>query len=149
MWAVKINERIRKTHISSLTTTATSRLPRRCKELLAQLDANARIHRTHDAVPKRHLDLPSDGLHDAGQVMVLPLAVLHPRREIAQLAIIPVVREPHLRPDEQDLAVVDDHAAVVDHVLVYHRPVGVGMRALTAKSRCKKAGRTSQCRREY
>jgi len=66
--------------------------------------------------------LVCDGLHNAGQVMVLPLARLHPRREVAQLAIVPVVREPHLWADEQYLAIVHDHAAVVYHVLVHHRP---------------------------
>ena len=67
--------------------------------------------------------LASDGLHDAGQVVVLPLARLHPRCEVPQLAIVAVIREPHLWANEQDLAVVDDHAAVVYHVLVHHRPV--------------------------
>lgn len=45
-----------------------------------------------------------------------------PRREVSQLAIIPVVRHPHLRPDEEDLFVVDDNPAVIDYVLVYYRP---------------------------
>ena len=69
--------------------------------------------------------LAGDSLDDAGQVVVLPLVPLHPRREVAQLAIVAVVREPHLWADEKDLAVVDDHAAVVYHVLVYHRPVAL------------------------
>ena len=54
--------------------------------------------------------------------MVLPLARLEPRGEIAQLAIIAVIGEPHLGADEQYLAVVHDHAAVVYYVLVHYRP---------------------------
>ena len=97
-------------------------VPCRCEQLLAQLDSDARIQRAHDAVSKRYLDLSSDGLHDTGQVMLLPFAGFHPRREIAQFAIIPIVREPHLGAYEQYLAIMDDHATVIYHILVYYWP---------------------------
>ena len=54
--------------------------------------------------------------------MILPFAVFHPRREITQFAIIPIVREPHLGAYEQYLAVMDDHATVIYHVLVHYWP---------------------------
>ena len=74
--------------------------------------------------PRRILAyLASNGLHDAGQVVVLPLARLHPRCEVTQLAIVAIIRKPHLWANEEDLAIVDDHAAVVYHILVHHRPV--------------------------
>lgn len=95
---------------------------RRREQLLAQLNSDTRIHRAHDAVPKRHFDLSSDGLHDPGQVMILPFAGFHPRREIAQFTIIPIVREPHLGAYEQYLAIMGDHATVIYHVLVHYWP---------------------------
>lgn len=58
--------------------------------------------------------------------MILPFAGFHPRREIAQFAIIPIVREPHLGAYEQYLAVMDDHAAVKYHVLVHYWPAAHG-----------------------
>ena len=86
----------------------------RRKELFAELDANARIYRAHHAVPKRHLDLvftfntkyhsyesvthlSSNGLYDTRQIMILPLTMLLPWGKIPQLAVIPVIRKPHLR----------------------------------------------------
>ena len=48
--------------------------------------------------------------------------MLGPRRKVAHFTIVAVVCEPHLWPDEQNLAVVDDEAAVVDDILVYHGP---------------------------
>jgi len=48
--------------------------------------------------------------------MFFLFAAFHPRREIPQLAIIPIVREPH----EQYRAIMDDHAAVIYHVLVHY-----------------------------
>lgn len=55
--------------------------------------------------------------------MVFDLAMLHPRRKPPQLAVITIVRHPHLRADEEDLSVVNNNTAVVDDVLVNHRPV--------------------------
>jgi len=53
-----------------------------------------------------------------GEPELLGLLVLHPGREPPQLAVVAVVGEPHLGADEEDLAVVDDDAAVVDDILV-------------------------------
>ena len=60
--------------------------------------------------------------------MFLPFAVFHPRREIPQLTIIPIVCEPHLRAYEQYRAIMDDHAAVIYHVLVDYWPAPWDMR---------------------
>ena len=48
-------KRMRRGSFSS--TKLYSTVPRRREELLTQLNSDARIDRTHDAVPKRHLDL--------------------------------------------------------------------------------------------
>ena len=54
--------------------------------------------------------------------MVLRGPVLHPRREPPELAVVAVVRHPHLWANEQNLTVVDDDPAVVDHILVSDGP---------------------------
>jgi hypothetical protein len=61
-------------------------------------------------------------LNNAWQVMVFPLAMLHPGSEVTQFTIISVIGEPHLRADEEDFFVMNDDPAVVNYVLVYHRP---------------------------
>ena len=72
--------------------------------------------------------------------MFLPFAMFHPWREIPQLAIIPIVRKPHLGAYEQYHAIMDDHAAVIYHVLVDYWPASwdVRMRLLFVidKSEC-------------
>ena len=67
--------------------------------------------------------LASNSLDDARHIMVLNLTVLHPRREPPKLAVIPVIRHPHLRADQQNLATMNNNAAVVDHILVHDRPI--------------------------
>jgi hypothetical protein len=57
--------------------------------------------------------------------MVLPLTVFLPGRKVAQLAVIPVIREPHLRAYEEDLAIMHEYATVVYHILVHHWPACV------------------------
>jgi hypothetical protein len=66
------------------------------------------------------------------QVVVFPLAVLHPRCEVAQFAVISVIREPHLGADEDNSFVMYDHPAVVNYVLVYNGPNKI---AVTDKTR--------------
>lgn len=61
-------------------------------------------------------------MNDSGEIMVFHLPMLHPWREPAKLPIVSVVRHPHFRSNEQDLPVVNDDTAVVDHVLVGDRP---------------------------
>lgn len=48
--------------------------------------------------------------------------MLHPRSEPSEFAVVAVVRHPHLWANEQNLAVVDDDPAVVDHILVCDGP---------------------------
>lgn len=55
------------------------------------------------------------------------LPVLHPRCEPAELAVVAVVGEPHLRADEQDASVVNDDATIVDDVAVNDGPARVGV----------------------
>jgi len=49
--------------------------------------------------------------------------MLHPGGKVSEFTIISVVREPHLWPNEEDLLVVNDDAAVVNNVLVDDGPV--------------------------
>ena len=54
--------------------------------------------------------------------MVLSLAMFCPWREVAHLAVIPVVRQPHFWTNEEDLTVMDDNSTVIDDILVNDRP---------------------------
>lgn len=96
--------------------------PCRSEQLLTQLDSNTRILRANYAIPKRHLHLIGHRLNNPRQEMVLPLPMFLPRREVPQLAIVSVIGEPHLRADEEDLFVMNDNTAVIDHVLVHYGP---------------------------
>lgn len=69
-----------------------------------------------------HAYLTGDGMDNPGEIVVFDLAVLHPRRKPPQLTVVAVVRHPHLRANEEYLAIMDNNTAVVDDVLVYHRP---------------------------
>lgn len=55
--------------------------------------------------------------------MVFPLSMPGPGSEVTEFAVIPVVRQPHLRPDEEYFLIVNDDPAVVVYVLVDYRPV--------------------------
>ena len=66
--------------------------------------------------------LSGNSMDDPRQVMVLHLPMLHPRRKIPHLPVIPIVRQPHLRANVQDLVPVDDDSTVVDDVLVDNGP---------------------------
>lgn len=56
--------------------------------------------------------------------MVLGLAMLRPRGEVSHLTVVPVVGQPHLGSNQNDLAMIYDDTAVINHVLVGNRPVG-------------------------
>ena len=62
-------------------------------------------------------------MDDPGQVMVLPLAMLGPRRKVSKLTVVSIVRHPHLGADKEDFSVMDDNPAIVDDALVNHRPI--------------------------
>ena len=59
----------------------------RRKELLAELDADARVERLDDAVAERHLELAGRLAEDGRQEVVLVLSVFGPGREVAELAL--------------------------------------------------------------
>ena len=69
-------------------------------------------------------NLTSNALDHSWEIMVFSLTVFCPLREVAHLAVIPVIRQPHFWPNEEDLTVVDDNSTVVDDVLVNDRPFG-------------------------
>ena len=54
--------------------------------------------------------------------MVFHLPMFLPWGEVAHLAVVPVVGEPHFGSDEEDLVIVNDDAAVVYDVLVDNGP---------------------------
>jgi hypothetical protein len=49
--------------------------------------------------------------------------MLHPGSKVPHFAVVSVVGEPHLRANEQDLSVVYNDTAIVNHVLVHHGPI--------------------------
>ena len=55
--------------------------------------------------------------------MILCLSVFHPRRKEPCLAVVPVIRKPHFRPDEQNLGVEKDNSTIVDDIFVHDWPV--------------------------
>jgi hypothetical protein len=54
--------------------------------------------------------------------MLFPLPMLLPGREVSQLAIVPIVCEPHFGTNEQYFLVMDNDSAVIVHVLMYYWP---------------------------
>jgi hypothetical protein len=83
---------------------------------------------------------------------------LRHHRQVEGTYIIPIVGHPHLGPDEDDLAIVDDHSAVVWDVLVQDGPdlvsslqrsvasthIPMSQMIPCASSLCKILARTSQ-----
>ena len=55
--------------------------------------------------------------------MVFDLAVLSPWGEVTHFAIVSIIGKPHLWPDHQYFLVMDDHPAVVVHILVDYGPI--------------------------
>ena len=49
--------------------------------------------------------------------------MLHPWREVSKFSIVSVVSKPHLGSDEGNLSIIDNHATVVDDILVYDWPI--------------------------
>lgn len=64
----------------------------------------------------------SNCLNDSRKIVVLPLARFHPRCKVPQFSIIPIIRQPHLGPNEKNLAIMNNDAAIVDDILVDDRP---------------------------
>lgn len=54
--------------------------------------------------------------------MILGDSMLAPRREPTQFSIVAVIGHPHLWPNQQDLAIEDDDATVVEDILMYYWP---------------------------
>ncbi len=54
--------------------------------------------------------------------MVLPLPMFHPWRKISEFTIVSIVSQPHFRPNQKNLSIVDDHPTVIDNVLVHDGP---------------------------
>ena len=67
-------------------------------------------------------NLTSNTLDHPWKIVVFSLTMFCPWSEVAHLAVIPVIRQPHLWPNKEDLTVVNDNSTVVDDVLVNHRP---------------------------
>ena len=54
--------------------------------------------------------------------MVFPLSVPCPGSEVPELAIVPIICQPHLWTDEKDFLVINNDSAVVVDILVVYRP---------------------------
>jgi aspartokinase-like uncharacterized kinase len=75
----------------------------------------------HTVLPV-NTDLTRDALDHSWKIVVFSLAMFCPGREVAHLTVIPVIGQPHLWPNEEDLTVMDDNSTVVDDVLVNDGP---------------------------
>lgn len=113
--------------------------PRGSKQLFAKFDSDASVDGADDRVSERYFGLqrlagamqlfssgrsylPSNRVDQTRQVMVFNLSVFGPGREPTEFAVVPVICHPHLRSDEEDLAIMYNYAAVVDDVLVSNWP---------------------------
>ena len=115
--------------------------PRGSEEFFAKLDAYASVKCANDRVPKRYFgliyerneqrierqwerraNLSGYGLDDPRKIMVFPLSVPCPGSEVPELAIVPIICQPHLWTDEKDFLVINNDSAVVVDILVVYRP---------------------------
>ena len=67
--------------------------------------------------------LACDSMDNSRKVVVLHLAMLHPRCKIAQFSVIAIICHPHLGPNVKDLVVIYNHSTVVNDVFMYNGPV--------------------------
>jgi hypothetical protein len=66
--------------------------------------------------------LVGDSLYHPWKEMVFPLAMLFPRREMTELAVVAIIGQPHLGSNEENLAIMDNDTAIVPDILVDDRP---------------------------
>ena len=66
--------------------------------------------------------LVSDRLNQPRKKMVFPLAMLFPRGEMTELAVVAIIGQPHLGSNEDDLAIMNNDTAIVPDILVDNRP---------------------------
>jgi hypothetical protein len=119
-------------------------LPCWSEELFAEFNTYASVNGADDRVSEWYLrlteeqnkkgrnlhstwwaNLSGDSLDDPRKIMVFPLSMPCPGSKVTEFAVIPVVSQPHLRTNEENLFVVNDDSAVVVHVLVVYRPVSI------------------------
>lgn len=55
--------------------------------------------------------------------MILALVMPHPRSKIPKFTVVPVVRHPHFRANQDDLAIMNYDTAVIDNIFVHYRPI--------------------------
>ena len=54
--------------------------------------------------------------------MILTLMRFHPWSEVPEFTVVSSICHPHLWTNENDFAIVNDYATVVDNVFVHDRP---------------------------
>lgn len=94
----------------------------RREKLLAEFNSDTCIVCAYYAVAKGDLDLICDRLHNAWKIVVFPFMMLSPCCEMAEFAVVAIIRKPHLGTDEYDLAIVNNHTAVICDILVHDWP---------------------------
>jgi hypothetical protein len=92
-------------------------------------------------------NLLRDGLNNPWEEMIFPLSMLHPGSKVPHLAVVAIVGEPHLGTNEQDLPIVYNDTAVVNHVLVHHGPVIFLIKSIESVDACFR--RTFQYHRQF
>ena len=100
------------------------------EDLLAGLTAHHRVRHRDGGDANGHCPLATDGGDHPGQGVLLQASACIPLGEPAGLAVVAVVGHAHLGTDMQDLAVKDEDAAVVAHVLVDHGHADVAQDAV-------------------
>lgn len=63
-----------------------------------------------------------DHLYDSWQKVIFPLLVFRPWCKEPKLAIVTIIRQPHLGAYEKYLFVVNDDTTIVNHVFMHYRP---------------------------
>ena len=102
----------------------------RREKFLAGLRADDGVGRRDRREAERARLLAADRADHPGQREVLDGAAARPLGEPARLAVVAVVAAAELRPDEHDLRVEEEDAAVVAHVAVDHRHPDVAQDAV-------------------
>ena len=94
----------------------------------------------------RWANLSGNSLDYPRKIMVFPLSMPGPGSKVAEFAVIPVVRQPHLGPNQENFLVVNDDSAIVVYVLVDYRPVVWSGRAAANR---EVNVRTFRCHRQH
>lgn len=105
--------------------------PVRGEKLLARFRSYTSIPRTYHSIAEGNLLLTGNVTNNLFQIVLLDMSRTLPGGEIPHLSVVSIVRQPYLRSNEEELAIMDEHAAVIAHVTVSDRHSDVQQYILT------------------